>query len=88
MEGIDFLKNEEELPEFLRRKYHKDGTKNWRKRWLHEMGCKVRRITEGIYYDGHERADVVEYQRTILKEVSALEFLHVSNASMKRWQVC
>ena len=24
--------------------------------WLHDMGFKVKRITKGIYYDGHERA--------------------------------
>ena len=132
---VDFLKNEGELPEFLRGKYHrtnaiakneelteqailyvrenafKKGAPNltarsfcsWvndellpnstleagaprrisvevARRWLHEMGFKVRRITKGIYYDGHERADVVEDRKTFLKEVSALGFLHASNA--------
>ena len=50
------------------------------RRWLHEMGFKVRRITKGIYIDGHERTDVVEYRKTFLKEVSTLGFLHISNA--------
>ena len=30
------------------------------RQWLHTMGFKVKRVTKGIYVDGHKRADVVE----------------------------
>ena len=50
------------------------------RRWLHEMGFKVRRITKGIYYDGHERDDVIDHRKKFLGEMSTLGFLHASNA--------
>ena len=49
------------------------------RKWLHEMGFRVRRITKGIYYDGHERVDVIEDRKMFLSRVSALGFLHSSN---------
>lgn len=50
------------------------------RRWLHDMGFKVRRITKGIYYDGHEREDVVEAREEFLKTMTSLGFFHESNA--------
>ena len=50
------------------------------RRWLHEIGFKVQRVTKGIYYDGHERDDVVDYRKKFLAEMSTLGFLHSSNA--------
>lgn len=50
------------------------------RRWLHEMGFKVKRITKGIYVDGHEREDVVEARDEFLKSMTALGFLQRSNA--------
>ena len=44
------------------------------------MGFKAQRITKGIYYDGHERDDVVDYRTKFLAEMSTLGFLHSSNA--------
>ncbi len=48
--------------------------------WLHDMGFNVRRITKRVYVDGHERQDVVEYRGDFLKRMTALGFLHASNA--------
>ncbi len=33
--------------------------------WLHSMGFKVKRITKGLYYDGHEREDVIEDRKNV-----------------------
>ena len=41
----------------------------------------MRRITKGVYYDGHERADVIEDREEFLKKMTSLGFLHKSNAS-------
>ena len=35
-------------------------------RWLRILGYKHRRVTKGIYLDGHERPDVVAYRRDFL----------------------
>ena len=42
------------------------------RKWLHEMGFKVKRITKGIYIDGHEREDIVEDRREFLKTMTSL----------------
>lgn len=44
------------------------------------MGFQVKRITKGIYVDGHERADVIEARNEFLKTMTSLGFLQPSNA--------
>ena len=50
------------------------------RRWLHDVGFKVKRITKGIYVDGHEREDVVMDRDEFFKSMTALGFLQISNA--------
>ena len=50
------------------------------RRWFHQMGFKVKRITKGIYYNGHERADAIEHRKVFLNEMASLGFIHPSNA--------
>ena len=50
------------------------------RKWLHSMGFQVKRITKGIYYDGHERQDVIEARESFLKKMVSLGFLHSSNS--------
>ena len=33
------------------------------------MGFHYKKYQKGVYVDGHEREDVVEYQKTFLKEM-------------------
>ncbi|CAG8503577.1 10811_t:CDS:2, partial [Scutellospora calospora] len=33
------------------------------KRWLNVLGCQFKKYQKGMYFDGHERRDVVEYRR-------------------------
>jgi hypothetical protein len=40
-------------------------------RWLHVLGYKHRRVTKGIYIDGHERPDVVAYRADFLLRMEA-----------------
>jgi hypothetical protein len=35
-------------------------------RWLHAMGWRYGRKKNGMYIDGHEREDVVEYRREFI----------------------
>ena len=48
--------------------------------WLHELGFQVIDAKKGIYVDGHERSDVVEYQAMFLRKMIALGFLNRDNA--------
>lgn len=42
-------------------------------RWLHQMGYDWKEVKKGIYKDGHERQDVVQYrQETFLKRMDVL----------------
>jgi len=44
-------------------------------RWLHILGYTKQRQKQGIYYDGHERADVVQYRNKFLKQIFDYERL-------------
>ena len=52
------------------------------------MEFKVKRVTKGIYVDGHKRADVVEVHGEFLKTMTSLGFLNrknVPNEGTKRF---
>ena len=53
--------------------------KSYARQWLHEMDFKVRHITKEIYYDGHERQDVIEIRDEFLRTMTSLGFLHETN---------
>lgn len=42
---------------------------NTARRWLHKLGYSVTEAKKGVYFDGHERPDVVAYRKIFLKEV-------------------
>ena len=37
--------------------------------WLKKMGYRYKKYQKGVYIDGHEHEDVVEYRKTFLKEM-------------------
>ena len=37
--------------------------------WLHEMGFAYKQFSKGLYFDGHERQDVVESRKLYLDEI-------------------
>ena len=43
--------------------------------WLKKLGLKPQSRKKGIYFDGHEREDVLEYRKKFLKEMEELECL-------------
>jgi hypothetical protein len=43
--------------------------------WLHELGFHPREVKKGIYYDGHEREDVVEYRKEFLDRMLVFDRL-------------
>ena len=47
------------------------------RRWLHKLGFKQVSSKKGIYIDGHERADVVEYRKLYLKRLDILAKTHL-----------
>ena len=55
-------------------------------RWLHILGYTKQRQKQGIYYDEHERADVIQYRNTFLKQILDYEKLmsHYEGENMNR----
>ena len=45
--------------------------------WLHELGFQPLKRTKGLYIDGHERPDVVQYMKSFLTKLSDLEQSHL-----------
>ena len=41
--------------------------------WLHEMGFSHQQFSKGVYFDGHERPDVIEERKKYLATLSAYE---------------
>ncbi|KAF8587728.1 hypothetical protein K439DRAFT_1652205 [Ramaria rubella] len=39
------------------------------KRWLHKLGYKMKEVKKGMYVDGHERPNVIEYWMKFLENV-------------------
>ena len=48
------------------------------KHWLDKLGFEQLSSKKGIYIDGHERADVVKYQKLYLKKLDILASTHSS----------
>lgn len=42
------------------------------RRWLNQLGYKWQNVQKGVFTDGHERPDVIEYRKTFLADMSAL----------------
>jgi hypothetical protein len=49
------------------------------RRWMHAFGFHLKRYQKGIYTDGHERPDVVEYRKIFLQQVAEYDRL------MSKW---
>ena len=41
--------------------------------WLHRMGFSYRQFSKGVYFDGHERDDVVEHRKEYLDTMTSLQ---------------
>lgn len=39
--------------------------------WLKKLGYRLRRYQKGVYYDGHERPDVVQKRNEFIKDIFA-----------------
>ena len=49
-------------------------------KWLHELGFEVLTPAKGMFFDGHERHDVVEYRGKFLRQMIQIGFLHPEQA--------
>ena len=50
------------------------------RKWLHELGFKVLTPAKGMFFDGHERDDVVEYRGNFLRKMIEVGFLDPEQA--------
>ena len=46
------------------------------RKWLHELGFSVKQKKKGIYVDGHDHEDVIQYREQFLDKVKQLEDSH------------
>ena len=50
------------------------------RKWLHQLGFEVLSSSKGLYFDGHEREDVVKERHHFLRKMIELGFLHPEQA--------
>ena len=56
------------------------------RRWLHELGFEIITPRKGIFIDGHERQDVVDYRKQFLRRMVKIGFIHFTNAPTENAQ--
>lgn len=47
------------------------------RKWLHDLGFHPQSYKKGMYFDGHEREDVVEYRKIYLRKLEILQLSHL-----------
>ena len=47
------------------------------RKWLHDLGFTPKQYKKGLYFDGHEREDVVEYRDLYLRKIEILQSSHL-----------
>ena len=50
------------------------------RKWLHHLGFEVISAKKGIFYDSHEREDVIQSRKLFLRKMAKIGFLHFTNA--------
>lgn len=50
------------------------------RKWLHQLGFAIVTPRKGIFIDGHERQDVVEYRALFLGRMIKIGFIHSTNS--------
>ena len=60
------------------------------RKWLHELhvGFCVLDQKKGVYIDGHDQDDVIEYRKKFICKVIALGFINKDNAPSKEAAAC
>ena len=71
----ELLPNENLEPGFPRHISTETGRK-----WLHMLGFEVLSSAKGMFFDGHERKDVVQERKMFLERMVEVGFLHPSEA--------
>jgi transposase len=70
--------NEELLPNsHLNPGFPRSVTPRTASKWLHALGFSPTPYRKGVYVDGHEREDVVEYREMYLRKMEILESTHL-----------
>ena len=47
------------------------------RKWLHKPGFSPKSSKKGLYFDGHERGDMVEYRKLYLRKLEILQSTHL-----------
>ena len=57
--------------------------------WMRQLGFNRKLNTKGVYYDGHERADVLEYRKVYLEKMNSFKNLmtiYEDGELKKKWK--
>ena len=68
----DLLENSHLPPGFPR-----SITPRTARKWLHDLGFSPKLSKKGLYFDGHERGEVVEYRKMYLRKIEILQSTHL-----------
>ena len=58
---------------WVKSEYNCDISGETARRWLHSLGFRQVNHQKGIYFDGHEREDVVEYRKSFVEKLEELD---------------
>src|SRR5437868_10837524 len=61
------------LSQPLELKEKKNISRETARKWLHQLGWDYKDHSKNIYFDGHERDDVVAYRNRFLKQMTELQ---------------
>ena len=59
--------------EWVVSKFNTKAHKETARRWLHELGFSCVHHQKGVYFDGHDRADIVAYRNIFLANMDTLD---------------
>ena len=57
---------------WVKENYEVDISKSSMSNWLHDLGFSYQQFTKGVYFDGHEREDVVKDRDSYLKKFESI----------------
>ena len=63
----------EMFAEWVKSVHNKEISVTTANRWLHKLGFSHTHHQKGVYFDGHERGDVVEYRNSYISQLAEMD---------------
>lgn len=72
------------IVQWMKKEWKTDICEKTARRWFHKMGFTYHQYSKGVYFDGHERADVVVDRKEYLAVLAALDSQTLSSVPQSR----